>query len=321
MSNCSFASWMLFAELVMAAGFRVAADEPVSPPLLNGRLLFHRYTAYDNFDSQLFVVDFQANSLTCISDSWPIDHAMNAHFSPNGEWIVFMGLPEGKRRSQDWDVFCWEFGSNQQPMNLTAGNELRDEDPNFAPDGASIVFKQEGRVAFLDLNTKAVLQLHIKGRLERSMPVFVSGGERIVMMENAAADGDLYVCKRDGTNRQAVAAAPSLQEYFPVQWDDNRLLYVRWVSAENRNDQVCVHDWMTGESRRLKFCTQNANYSDPYPIDRRWVFFSSTREEGAGGYDLYLGDSKTGATQRLQIDMINTKAEELGASYLPLGRK
>jgi len=280
-------------------------------------LLFHRYTGYDNFDSQLFLVDFQANTLTCISESWPIDHAMNAHFSPDGERIVFMGLPKGKRNSKDWDVFCWKFGSKQQPENLTADNGLRDEDPNFAPDGASIVFKQEGRIAFMDLKTKAVRQVNIKGRVERSMPVFVMGGQRIVMMENAAADGDLYVCSRDGTNRKPVAAESSLQEYFPVRWDDNRLLYVRWVNADNRNDQICVHDWKTGANQLLTFCKRNANYSDPYPIDDRWVFFSSTREQGAGGYDLYLGDSKTGVTQRVQIGTVNTEAEELGSSYLP----
>ncbi len=322
MSSCLQGAFLLFVGLVFACSLaeaveEEAVDEEVGTLSLNGRLLFHRYSGYDNFDSQLFLVDFQAKSLTCISESWAIDHAMNAHFSPDGERIVFMGLPKGKRKRNDWDLFCWKFGSRQLPENLTAGNGLRDEDPNFAPDGASIVFKQEGRVACLDLYTKTVRKLEIKGTAERSMPVFVSGGERIVMMENAAADGDLYMINRDGTNRQPVAAEPNLQEYFPVRWDDNRLLYVRWVSAENRNDQVCVYHWKTGARRLLKFCKPNANYSDPYPIDRRWVFFSSTREEGAGGYDLYLGDSETGATQRVQIDTINTKAEELGSSYLP----
>ncbi len=321
MSNWTHASCAFIAGLALGASVAVAANGKVSPPSLNGLLLFHRYSGYDNFDSQLFLVDFQTNSLTCISELWPIDHAMNAHFSPDGEWIVFMGLPKGKRNSRDWDVFCWKFGSKQEPENLTQGNGLRDEDPNFAPDGASIVFKQDGRVAFLDLKTKVVRQVDIKGKLERSMPVFVSGGERIVMMENAAEHGDLYVCNVDGTNRTPVAVEPRVQEYFPVRWDDFRLLYVRWVNPDNRNDQICVHDWKTGRNQSLLFCKQDANYSDPYPIDGRWLFFSSTQKQGAGGYDLYVGDSKTGAIKSLQIEMMNTKSEELGASYRPRRRK
>ena len=313
--------WMpsvIFASLVL--GYRlgeVSAEEKVSPPSLNGRLLFHRYTGYDNFDSQLFLFDFQANSLIGISKSWPIDHAMNAHFSPDGKRIVFMGLPKGKRESKDWDVFRWKVGSNRKPENLTQGNGLRDEDPNFAPDGKSIVFKQSGRIAFLDLRTKSVQQVEIRGNTERSMPVFVSRGRRFVAMENVATHGDLYAYDRDGTNRKLVAAESRIQEYFPVRWDDTRLLYVRWHSAENRNDQIYIHNWTTGRNRPLAFCDQDANDSDPYPIDRRWVFFSSTREEGAGGYDLYLGDRMTGTVHSIESKLLNTHAEELGSSYQP----
>jgi Tol biopolymer transport system component len=148
------------------------------------------------------------------------------------------------------------------------------------------------------------------------MPVFVAGGRRVVAMENAAADGDLYVYDRDGRNRKAVAAVPMVQEYFPARWDDARLLYVRWHAADNRNDQIFAHDWKTGKNEPLAFCRSDANYSDPYPADGRWVFFSSTREKGVGAYDLYIGDSKTGMVHVLGIDGLNTKAEELGASYM-----
>ena len=318
MSSQAIVSRVLFAGVVLAVALDTACpDEKLPPPTLNGRLLFHRYTSYNDYDSRLFLYDFHDRSLTCISESWPIDHAMNAHFAPDGEQIVFMGLPKGKRDSNDWDVFCWKFGSNREPENLTQGNGLRDEDPNFAPDGKSIVFKQAGRIAILDLETKAVHKINVPGEAERSMPVFVSNGRKIVMMEDAGAEGDLYVCDRNGTHRKAVAAEPRLQEYFPVRWGKDRLLYVRWHSADNRNDQIFVHDWKTGTNQPLPFCKEDANYSDPCPIDGRWVFFSSTREGGAGGYDLYLGDSVTGAVHGIAYGTLNTKAEELGASYLP----
>jgi Tol biopolymer transport system component len=310
---------MLFGSLcVLGIGLGVLhAGDADSPPTLTGRLLFHRYSGYDNYDSQLFLYDFTEKKLTCLSADWRIDHAMNAHFSPDGEWLVFMGLPKGKRDGKDWDVYRWKVGSPDAPENLTAGNGLRDEDPNYAPDGRSIVFKQAGQLATLDVKTKTVLLIEVKEKAERSMPVFVSGGMRIVAMENAAADGDLYVYDLDGSNRKAVATEGKVQEYFPVPWDKNRLLYVRWHTADNRNDQVYVHDLRTSKNEALAFCKSDANYSDPYPADERWVFFSSTREKGAGGYDIYIGDSKTGSIHSLDIEKLNTRAEELGASYRP----
>lgn len=303
--------------LTLQCGDSASFAEEKDVPSLNGRLLFHRYTSYDSYDSELFLCDFQAKTITCLSTLWPVDHAMNGHFSHDGKRIVFMALPKGKRDGKDWDVFCWKVGSAENPENLTGGNGLRNEDPRFTQDDKSILFKQAGKIAFLDLRTKKVRLIKIEKNAERSMPVLVSGDRRVVALENAAADGDLYVYARNGTNRKAVATESKLQEYFPVPWDDDRLLYVRWHAPDNRNDQIYIHNWTTGQNQALAFCHPDANYSDPCPVDRRWVFFSSSREKGAGGYDLYVGDSKTGAIDDLGIRDLNTNAEELGSSYLP----
>ena len=304
--------------VVLGAGIgELRSDEKIAPPSLNGQLLYHRYSSYDNFDSQLYLYDFQQKKLTCLSDGWLIEHAMNAHFSPDGDWIAFMGLPKGKREGDDWDLFRWKVGGSENPENLTEGNGLRDEDPNFSPDGKSIVFKQAGQLAILNLKSKSVRRIEVKDNTERSMPVFVAGGRRIVAMENAEADGDLYMYKLDGGKQKALATEPKVQEYFPVPWDDARLLYVRWHGADNHNDQVYVHQYNTRKNQPLAFCRQDANYSDPYPADGRWVFFSSTREKGIGGYDIYIGDTKTGAIHDFEIEKLNTKFEELGSSYRP----
>lgn len=100
-----------------------------------------------------------------------------------------------------------------------------------------------------------------------------------------------------------------------MNWDHARLLYVRWYSADNRNDQIHMHDSRTGKSVPLAICKPDANYSDPHPADGRWLFFSSTRATGAGGYDLYVGDSRTGAVHSLDVEGLNTTAEEPGACY------
>ena len=95
------------------------------------------------------------------------------------------------------------------------------------------------------------------------------------------------------------------------------MLYARWYSADNHNDQVYVHNFKTGKNHPLAFCEPDANYSDPCPADGRWGFFSSTLAKGAGGYDTYLGDTKTGAVHDLGVENLNTNAEESGSSYRP----
>jgi Tol biopolymer transport system component len=287
-----------------------------APPLRDGRLLFHRYTNYDAWDGKLYLYDFATRSLTCLSASWPIDHAMNAHFAPDGKRIVFMGVPRGQHDGRRWDIYLWELESARDPINLTAENGLRDEDPKFAPDGRTVVFKQDGRIAFLDPGSQRVLALtSLKPGTEWSMPIFTTGGQTIVAMAGARETGDLYAIDRESTKLTPIATTTRVQEYYPVPWDENRLLYVRWRSAEDRNDQVYAYLWKEKTAKPLRFCQPDANNSDPWPIDERQVVFSSTRSGGKGGYDLYLGDAVSGRAVPLSASGINTPAEELGSCY------
>lgn len=61
-------------------------------PALSGRLIFHSYSCYSCNDSKLYIYDFAANTIANISSGWTINNVMNAHFSPDGKRIVFMGI-------------------------------------------------------------------------------------------------------------------------------------------------------------------------------------------------------------------------------------
>jgi Tol biopolymer transport system component len=304
---------------LIAEGLACALEGQGEPsPYLKGQLLFHRYSRYEAWDSKLYLLDFAEKSLNCLSDQWPIDHAMNAHFSPDGKRVVFMGVPRGKLQANGWDIYLWDLGSPRVPANLTRGNGLRDEDPKFSPNGKTIVFKQDGQVQFMNLNGKNLRPLpRIKARAECSMPIFTADGKRVVVMEGAGKDGDLYVFDVEGTARTAVAATPGVQEYYPVAWDVDRLLYVRWHSAENRNDQIYFYSWKMGKAAPISFCMPDANDSDPWPLDSRWLVFSSTSAGGQGGYDLYVGDTLTNRVFPVRVPGINTRFEELGSCYRP----
>jgi Tol biopolymer transport system component len=307
--------------LAMLLALPAHAQTRESAPAWDGQLFFHRYTNYDAWDGRLYLYDFARKTLTCLSERWPINHAMNAHVAPDGKRLVFMGVPRGRHDGRSWDVYLWEIGSACEPVNLTTDNGLRDEDPKFSPDGRTIVFKQDGRLAFMDLDGKNVRALpNLPTGGEWSMPIFTADGRTVVAMAGARDSGDLFAVDRDGKSIVSVATTPRVQEYYPVTWDAKRLLYVRWRSAEDHNDLVYRYVWADQKADPLPFCEPDTNNSDPWPMDDRWVIFSSTRPGGKGGYDLYLGDSVSGQTVSLDGRGINTPAEELGACYRPRRR-
>jgi Tol biopolymer transport system component len=302
--------------LTVTASTCAQAESVDAKELFQGRLIFHRYTNYDAWDGRLYLYDFKTKRLTCLSERWQIDHAINASFSPDGKQIVFMGVPRGQHRGNAWDVFAWKVGSREQPLNLTDQLGTRDEDPRFAPDGKRIVFKQDGEIRIMDLASRKIRSIPFGGtRAERSMPMFTPEGDHVVYAEGARKEMDLFVINVTDGTRRPLAIEPEIQEYFPVPLDASRCFYVRWTSSTDHHDEVWVGS-LDGKTRGpLRFNQLGSNSSDPYPIDDRLVVYSSTRAGGKGGYDLYLGDREDGASWSLSSLGINTPQEELGACY------
>ena len=140
-------------------------------------------------------------------------------------------------------------------------------------------------------------------------------GNSVIYAEGARKDMDLFLIDVANGTRRPLAIEPEIQEYFPIPLDASRFLYVRWTSRTDHHDQVWVGS-LDGRTRRpLRFNQLGSDSSDPYPIDDRLVFYSSTRAGGQGGYDLYLGDRDDGASWSLSSLGINTPQEELGVCY------
>src|SRR5207253_9772344 len=109
-----------------------------------------------------------------------VDNAINAHFSPDGTKIVFMGAVRG---TQNWDVWLYTFGQ-PQPINLTnSGGVTRNEDPKFFPDGQKIIFKsgQAGMYSLKEMDTSGtILNTILSGSSEKSMPYYTADGSKII---------------------------------------------------------------------------------------------------------------------------------------------
>ncbi len=287
------------------------------PPALRGRLVFHSYSCYGCKDSKLYLFDFTSGALTQLNAGWAIDNCMNAHFSPDGKKIVFMGEPAG---TANWDVFIWEPGSTSQPADLTAAlGSSRDEDPKFAHSGNRIVFKRNGHLSEMDL-TGTITRDITTGTGEQSMPYYSYNDSLVLYAEGSGAASDIYMVNADGANTRAVEALPGVQEYYPIANDSLSFYYTAWSSAANLNDQLYRGYYDTREAPAyLPFNDLSANYSDPYPCGTGYVFLSSTRSGSRGGYDLYIADINTGDIWSLSSYNagINSVNDELGSCYSP----
>jgi Tol biopolymer transport system component len=309
-------------------------------PALKGKLIFQR-AILDHGDkktpgnekenAQLYQYDFATNALENISESWQLRNAINPHFSPDGQSVTFSaisrsqgGLPEER------DVFFWDLDKKHAPVNLTPGNDKRDEDAKYTPDGQAIIFKQNRQIAFLFKQPHAtgfeVRPVQIGDdetqSIERSGPTVAPDGEHIVFWEGSDPHGldfDIYFSNLDGTQRQPMATTEKLSEYYPMPWTENRVLYSRWYSSDNPNDQIYSYNMESKQSTRLNFNREEANYSDACPVNDRLVIFSSNIANKREGYRLYMADVLTGDIWPLSA--YNPKIfggsnqQELGATY------
>ncbi|WP_295672722.1 hypothetical protein [uncultured Mucilaginibacter sp.] len=288
------------------------------PPVLKGRLVFHSYSCYSCNDSKLFMLDFSTGVLTQINTGWNIDDCMNADFSPDGKYIVFMGTD---KVTGNWDVYLWLVNSAAQPVNLTAalGASSRDEDPKFSNSGTRIVFKHNGHLAEMDLSGN-ITRTITGGSGEESMPYYIYNDSKILYAEGGGAGSDIYMVDKSGVSTKTEASLPNIQEYYPIGKDSVSFLYTGGLSATSANDQIFRGFYDKSKiAQYLPFNEPSANYSDPYPCNDEYVFLSSTRTGTKGGYDLYLADIKTGNIWSLNVYNLNVNSanEELGSCYNP----
>ena len=294
----------------------VNTPQTESQPALTGRLVFHSYSCYSCNDSKLFIYNFSTNIITRIDANWGLNNCMNAHFSPDGKQLVFMGTGTG---TTNWDIFLWTINSTSLPTNLTAslGASSRDEDPKFSNSGTKIVFKHNGHLSEMDLSGN-ITKTITSGTGEESMPYYSYNDSSVLYAKGSGSASDIYMIKTDGTTIKTGAALTNIQEYYPIAKDSVSFFYTAWVSATNLNDQIFRGYYNTNKaSDYLPFNQLNANYSDPYPCGSGFVFLSSTRYGSIGGYDLYIADINTGNTWSLSNynTTINSLNDELGACY------
>lgn len=279
-------------------------------PLLNGQMVYHSYTTYDRGDSQMFLYDFTTGKRERISDAWNISNPMNAHFSPDGKSIVFMGVGA---ETGTWDIFLCRLDDLNAPVNLTATGSTRDEDPKYSPDGRRIAFKRDFRIAEMDLETGNVV---ILSPSDYSMPYYNADGTKMVCSKGDGATSSIAVIDIQSKAITTLYDAPNVQDYYPIGADATSFYYAAGYSQSNRVDQVYRGYWSGLRSRKLPFNDTDGDYSDAYPAGSEWVVISSTRTGTRGGYDLYIANVESGEVFSMDDyhAEMNSPKNELGAA-------
>lgn len=290
------------------------------PAALTGKLVYHSYVNYGDGTSQIFLYDFSTHTLTQLSKpSWGITDPMNAVFSPDGKWLVFMGVSNGAR-----NVFMYPLGSNKAPFNMTNSTDAtRNEDPKFSTDGKSVVFKQNGNVKLATLSytsagpifTSVVSLSNAPSGGEYSMPFLAPDASAVYYATGTGANMGL-VKHTIATGATAAFDRPAgLETYYPIVRADGTVFYARWKNGSEL-DQIyekSADPQSTPSQLPINDCI--SNNSDPAPVSgTNYLFFSSTT---AGGYQLYVGDVTTG--RRWSLTQFGVNADhakaKLGSSY------
>lgn len=285
-------------------------------PVLDGKLVFHSYSSYVSEDSQLFIYDFATDNLVNISENWTnVSHAMNGHFSPDGQSIVFMGISS----EDSWDIFEYDL-LDLQPVNLTTSSvNTRDEDPKYSNDGTKVIFKRNGNLAVLNLSDMTIDVLTNNGTdTEYGMPYYSTDDTKALFgFRNTSGDG-LGVWDFNSSSASILYDKVSISEYYPITIDDDSFYFASNYSSSNLCDQVYKGFWSGEEAIPLAFNIPTSDYSDPCYVSPSWTIFSSTAQSSlSGSYDLYVGNNKSGVTYSLSYynNGINSVLNELGADY------
>ena len=291
----------------------------VNPSLsLNGRISYHSYSGYlvapvDSTDGSVFVYNLNTTNNQNITGSLSVQNCMNPHFSPDGSKITFMAIPNGASIERpSLEIYVYDLAESS--LVRLSQNSIIDEDPKFSPDGGMIVFKRSGQVWSMNADGSSAQQITTTSD-EKSGPNYSFDGSKIVYWSSAGSSADIWWMDANGSNPSKIIGVSGLQEYYPIFQDSNRILYTRWESASDHHDKVYQYTISTAQSERLQINITGVEDSDPFPVSSTLIGFSSQRNGGKDGWDVYIGQSAN--STYYAISQINSQHQDLGGAYSP----
>ena len=330
------------------AGGTAGTTDPFPKTLPAGKLVYHRYTTYNNSDSQMFVVSLPQGTVSAeLGAAFGICDPMAGIFSPDGTQLAVTARPKtgpvcpvGMNRSE-LEIYLLDLttlGSSTPQAFRVTNNTVPDEDPQFAPTSNFLLLKHDGHLAKWILGSPQFTlcstpntgtYCYKTSGSEESKPVMSSDESIICYYEKSNSSSDVYCFDAaqgaGGADIFAIsmpaAAHPNISEARPMI-SGNWLYYARWFSQSDQVDRVYRKPLgdLKGPETPAQFQNdqneQAYDYSDPSVVDNDLLLISSDAT-GAGMHDLFAANFSGSGLQSLDVWVpgLNSKQEELGPSF------
>ncbi len=318
---------------------KVVLQNPKTLPALTGTLVFQANdflssasNANGAFFNHLYFYNFAvptAGRVRIDPAGWGFCNAINANFSPDGNWIAFtarIGSTLADCNNNVSQVYVYQLGSTLGPTNLFPTPSTNQEDPRFSPDGKSIVFKTARMniaVAPVTLNANGTasaggITMITSGSVEHSEPFFSPAEQYVYYFEGSGTGSNIFRMDMKTGVETAVTAA-GYSAYYPVARDLSTVLYTRKQTTTDADDQIylTLPDIFPGKEYQLPINACTANNSDPATVDENFIVFSRTSANN--NYDIYLGNISNGRVWALSAALEPSNATRvynlLGSSY------
>jgi Tol biopolymer transport system component len=239
-----------------------------------------------------------------ITGSWV---ASQADVSPDGEQLVVVKAEGDYESAGPESTALWIVGTDGSAQRELTGGDFLDEDPDWSPDGSSIVFVRivlEGREFKWSVTTapadggETTELFSLRGDDKLSQPTWSPDGQRIAFVSSAYTESEelettVWTMAADGSDAQPLAELPYVGS---LDWhpDGTSLL----VDADDQNQETYLVDAGTGLAQSLGLGADLATWSpdgrsvyyfrEVDPNDHRWDIVEGRVQDGALLDDLTL---------------------------------
>lgn len=208
------------------------------------------------------------------------NYCVNPTYSKIRGKIAFRGRLEGSNSS---DIYMMDAFHGKAITQLTNTPNHTEEDPDFSPDGKTIVYAR-----YLISEGADHSQIWIKNleNGENSMlgsgrtPSFSHDGKKIAYSDN----GVISIMDIDGDNRGQITTRSSFKAFYPrFSPDDKHIVF--HAKDSNDNWDIYVIDINGNNLTRLTFNAAVDNY--PYWTDEGFIYFNSDRGDKQYNFNLW----------------------------------
>ena len=332
-----------------------AAGESLVFAMPAGKLAFERFTTYAKGDSEMFVVTFPGGSISPeLGQAYGLCSLFNGMFSPDGRYLVVGAVPAtvcptvGLDRNE-LEIYVLDL-ETPTPLGRqrVTDNAVPDEDPQFARDGRSILFKHAGHLArwvlgsapFNETCTDTAGSYCFKhtGGTQQSKPAI--DGKGTVCYESSISqtdpNGDILcfdlssgLAGKDitlGDNVTLQVSHPNIYDSRPLFGgvDDSLLYFTRWSSsAASHVEQIWRKDLknINIAEEHAAFCVDaDGGCEAAYSLgDAELVVFASSASS-LGKRDLFVAKfhEKGSISLNLLVPetvLVNTEKDESAPAY------